>query len=113
MVIILAAAACDGGDENVTPGNNGSPSSLDCSTNPATFSDANAIIQSSCARSSSCHGSGSHSGPGELTSYQKIFNARTTIRSAVKSGDMPLGSSLSSAQRNTIVCWIDNGAMNN
>ena len=114
-VLILAEGACDGGDDNITPVNPNNPGSTtsDCSTNAATFADANAIIQSSCSRSSSCHGNGSQSGPGALTSYGQIFNARTSIRSAVKSGAMPRGITLSAAQKNTIICWIENGAANN
>ena len=68
---------------------------------------------SSCAFSSGCHGSGSTNGPGVLTSYTSVFNARTAIRSAVASGSMPQGSSLATNQKNSILCWIDSGAPNN
>jgi len=36
---------------------------------------------------------------------------QVAIRSAVLSGAMPLGGSLSTAQKNTIACWIDHGAV--
>lgn len=67
-IVLFSGEACDS-DGNVTPDTNNS--SVDCSTNPATFAAANVIIQSSCSRSSSCHGNGSQSGPGALTSYDK------------------------------------------
>jgi hypothetical protein len=87
-------------------------SSPDCSV-PKTFSaDAAPIFQAKCALSG-CHGAGSSNGPGELTSYQKIFNARNDIRNAVVTRLMPQGGSLTDAQLNSIVCWIDNGAPNN
>jgi hypothetical protein len=75
--------------------------------------DVNPIFQASCAFAAGCHGNGSVNGPGELTSYSKIFNARSDIRSAISSGEMPLNSSLSATEKNAILCWIDNGAPNN
>lgn len=95
--------------------NNSGGGTLDCSTvaNKAFSADVNPIIQASCATNSSCHGSGSVNGPGSLTSYTAIFNSRTGIRSAVSSGSMPKNSTLSTSQKNAILCWIDGGALNN
>lgn len=89
-------------------------SGTDCSTVTTTFA-ANVLplIQTSCNANSSCHATGSSRGPGALTTYQQIYNNRSSIRSSVLSGSMPQGSSLSSAQKNIIICWIDNGAANN
>jgi hypothetical protein len=89
-------------------------STVDCSGPAKSFAtDVNPIIQSSCSMDSDCHGSGSHSGPGELMTYSQIFNARSAIQSAVASGFMPLDGSLSTSEKNTILCWIDNGAADN
>jgi hypothetical protein len=82
-------------------------------TNKAFAADVNPIIQSSCANNIACHSSGSVNGPGALTSYTAIFNSRTSIRSAVSSGSMPKNSTLSTNQKNSILCWIDSGAPNN
>jgi hypothetical protein len=91
-----------------------STSSVDCSGTTKSFSsDVNPIIQATCATNSACHGSGSNNGPGELLTYSEIFNARSSIRSAVLSGSMPKTGSLTTAQKNAIICWIDNGAANN
>lgn len=92
----------------------GSGTSVDCSTvtNKAFAADVNPIIQSSC-NIIGCHASGSGSGPGPLTNYTQVFNARSTIRTAVASGRMPQGNTLSSSQKNSITCWIDSGAPNN
>lgn len=108
--LILFACTKEGGGNNTSGGG-----TLDCSTvtNKAFALDVNPIIQSSCASSSSCHGSGSVSGPGALTSYSAIFNSRTSIRSAVSSGSMPKNSVLTTSQKNSILCWIDNGSPNN
>ena len=89
-------------------------SSIDCTGNAKSFTtDVNPIIQNSCATNSGCHGSGSHNGPGELLTYTEIFNSRSAIRPAVLSGAMPQAGSLTTAEKTSIICWIDNGALNN
>jgi hypothetical protein len=92
----------------------GGGASVDCATvtNKAFAADISPIIQSTCAVSG-CHAAGSFNGPGALTSYTEIFNSRTAIRTAVASGRMPQGGSLSTGQKNSIICWIDGGAPNN
>lgn len=94
--------------------NKGGSSNVDCSTvsNKAFAADVNPIIQNSC-NLSGCHAAGSTNGPGPLTNYTEVFNARSRVRSAVSSGIMPQGSSLSTSQKNSITCWIDSGAPNN
>jgi uncharacterized membrane protein len=89
-------------------------SSVDCSTvsNKAFAADVNPIIQASC-NIVGCHAAGSSNGPGALTNYSEVFNSRSRVRSAISSGSMPQGSSLSASQRNSIICWIDNGAPDN
>lgn len=105
LVFITACSKGKGTDSNSNPN--------DCSTASKTFAtDVKQIIQASCA-SAGCHGTGSSRGPGELTSYAQIFSARTAIRSAVISGAMPKNGSLTTAQKNSIICWIDNGALDN
>lgn len=87
---------------------------VDCSTvtNKAFAADVNPIIQSTCAVSG-CHATGSGNGPGALTTYSQISAAASRIRTAVANGSMPQGGSLSTSQKNSIICWIDNGAPNN
>ena len=103
--IYLISCSKDGGDDNDT---------VDCSTvtNKAFAAHVNPIIQSSC-NVASCHAAGSTNGPGPLTNYTEVFNARVAIRSAVSSGTMPKSSSLPASQKNSIICWIDSGAPNN
>lgn len=90
------------------------PFTVNCSTvtNKAFAADVSPIIQSSCAISG-CHASGSTNGPGELTNYLQISSAASNIRSAVSTGRMPQTGTLSSAQKSSIICWIDSGAPNN
>ena len=92
----------------------GGTTTVNCAsvTNKAFAADVNPIIQSSCAISG-CHAAGSTNGPGALTNYTQISTAAASIRSAVSSGRMPQGSTLSSAQKSSIICWIDSGTPNN
>lgn len=86
---------------------------IDCSTSKSYATDVSPVFQSSCSYNSSCHGSGSSNGPGALVSYEQIYNNRASIRSAVSSGSMPQGGSLSSSAISAIICWIDAGASDN
>jgi hypothetical protein len=94
--------------------NGGGAFTVDCNTvtNKAFAANISPIVQSSCAISG-CHAAGSGNGPGALTTWAQISAASTRIRQAVASGTMPQGSTLSTAQKNSIVCWIDSGAPNN
>lgn len=107
---LFISCSKDGG----SGGGGGGGTTVDCNTvaNKAFAADVNPIIQNSC-NLGGCHAAGSANGPGPLTNYNQVFNARTTIRSAVSSGRMPQGSSLSAAQKNSLLCWIDSGAPNN
>lgn len=107
----LGIAGCS--KENGGAGGGGG-ATLNCSSvpNKAFAADVNPIIQTVCA-AAGCHANGSSNGPGALTNYTEVFNARTQIRSAVSSGFMPQGSTLGTAQKNAILCWIDSGAPNN
>ena len=94
--------------------NNNENGSIDCSNVAKSFlTDVNPIIQSTCATGSSCHGTGSINGPCALVTYSAIANAHADIRSAILSGLMPKNGSLTTTQKNTIICWIDNGTLNN
>ena len=108
LIIVVACSkksgSSDGGGINNT---------VDCSIVPKSFSTNVQPITSTRCAVSGCHDAGSNNGPGPLTTYQQIFNARSLIRSAVSTKLMPQGSSLTQDQINTITCWIDNGAQNN
>jgi hypothetical protein len=106
-IITIVAIAC-------SKGSSGMVASVDCSGGTKSFmTDVSPIIQSTCATGSNCHAAGSNNGPGPLTTYQQVVNARASIRSAVINGTMPKDGRLSASQINVIVCWIDNGAANN
>lgn len=94
--------------------NGGGTTTVDCSTvtNKAFAADVNPIIQGTC-NISGCHAAGSFNGPGALTNYAQISAAGSSIKTSVSSGRMPQGGSLSTAQKNSIICWINSGTPNN
>ncbi len=113
LAVLISAATllsyCSGDkDETLNPGGNA------CDGVNANFAaHVQPILTTSCATNSSCHGDGSANGPGPLTNYTQAKNAATQIQSAVTSGRMPKNGSLTTAQKNTINCWVNAGAPNN
>ena len=60
------------------------------------------LMQSFCV---SCHSN--------YSSYSQVKSSSASIRSTIVNGSMPKGTSLTTDQKNNIVCWIDAGAPNN
>ena len=111
VTVFAIGCAKDSGD---IPGTPGQPNQTDCNQLSSKFnSDISPIIQTKCATSSGCHGSGSFNGPGELTSFNQIKNAANSIKTAVNNGRMPLNNSLTALQLQQINCWVNGGAPNN
>ena len=108
---VIVISSCSKGDSDDPPNNNNN--NIDCTGSPKTFSgDVNPLVQSVC-NTPACHVSGSTNGPGPLTNYTQVFNARAQIRSAISSGFMPQDRTFTAAQKSAFICWIDNGAPNN
>ena len=98
--IILAAAcmaflgACQKSSATFSP---------DCGSTVKSFAtDVLPVMNSKCA---GCHG--------QFSSYSQIAGDKANIRSQIADGTMPRGASLSTTEKNNIICWIDNGALNN
>lgn len=110
VVVILSLAFI----ASCSKGASGNNNTIVCDgvTTKTFATDVNPIIQTFCNQSS-CHNPGSINGPGALTNYAEVFNARTNIRGQVQSGLMPQNTTLTATQRNIIICWIDSGAPNN
>jgi hypothetical protein len=58
-----------------------------------------------CGHLCPLHNAGSFNGPGALTNYTAIFTNRVAS-AAVANGSMPKNSSLSTNQKNAILCWL-------
>jgi hypothetical protein len=98
---------------NITSCTTNETINISCNGTSVKFSEANPIIQANCATTPSCHAAGSTRGPGPLVTYSQIFAAKNAIKTTVANGEMPQGATLSNEKRNAIVCWIENGAVNN
>lgn len=110
--IPIMVLSCSKSSDN--SGSGGGSSTNNCSGVANKFAaDVNPIIQTKCATNAGCHGSGSTSGPGPLLTYTQISNAKTAIKTAVNNGTMPQTGSLTTAQKNSIICWVDAGGLNN
>jgi hypothetical protein len=59
------------------------------------------------------HATGASNSGGVLTNHAQISSKASSIKASILNGSMPKGSSLTTAQKQAVVCWIDNGAMNN
>jgi hypothetical protein len=107
VILITVLLSCKKSSSN-------NSTTVDCTNSTAKFStDASPVIMSKCATNSSCHASGASNSGGVLTTYTLIVAKKSNIRSSIINGSMPQGSSLTTAEKQAIVCWIDNGALNN
>jgi hypothetical protein len=86
--------------------NNTSNSSYtpNCSSTKSFSADVLPLINASC-NTSGCHNN--------YSNYAQINAGKTSIRSRVINGTMPKNSTLTNAQKDVIICWIDAGAPNN
>lgn len=103
LTLILLFVSCTTNDVMEEP-------PIACEGTSFTFDDVSPIIETSCAKDSGCHGFGSVHGPGALTNYQQVFNARGDIKSSVENGTMPEDGRLSTETKRAIICWIEAGA---
>lgn len=124
ILVILASflliASCSkggsdgGGGGGGTGGGGGGGTTVNCTGVANAFAaNVNPIIQSTCATDATCHGAGSANGPGPLLTYTQISGASVNIKTAVASGTMPKVGTLTTAQKNSIICWINSGSPNN
>jgi hypothetical protein len=54
--------------------------------------------------------SGCHS---NFSTYASLSADKSNVSAMIESGNMPRGSSLSTAQKDAVICWISSGAPNN
>ena len=109
---LIAACSKGGSDDGGTGGGGGG--TVNCTGVASAFA-ANVlpIIQSTCATNATCHGAGSANGPGPLLTYSQISGFAGSIKTAVANGTMPKTGTLTTAEKNSIICWVNAGAPNN
>ncbi|MBI1783351.1 MAG: hypothetical protein HYR66_18605 [Sphingobacteriales bacterium] len=110
-VVLTVLFSCSKGNSTSGGTNNGGGgTTVDCSTINAKFNaDVLPIIQGSCAITG-CH-NGTQSP--RLTTYDEIAANASIVNSQVQSGIMPKTGSLTTSQKNIIICWVQSGALNN
>ena len=97
IVILLCGAmfvSCKKDSSSYTPDCSGTAKSYATNVVPLFTSECNG-----------CHS--------EYSTYTGISADKSNIRSSIVSGSMPKKSSLTDAEKNNVVCWIDAGALNN
>jgi len=64
--------------------------------------DVAPIISTYC---SNCHSN--------FSNYTSLAADKSNVSAMIESGNMPRGASLSTAQKDAVICWISSGAPNN
>lgn len=107
----IVFAACDKKDDTTSGGGN---TGISCSGVTATYAaNASPVIVSKCATNSSCHATGAVNSGGVLTTHAQIAARKDAIKAAIVNGSMPKNGTMTTAEKQAVVCWIDAGAMNN
>lgn len=79
-------------------------------TTPSFSSEVNPVLQQKCI---SCHGDVMPRGNVSLSNYSKVAANKSAVRKIFVSTTAHEGVSVTTAQRNTVCCWIDSDAPNN
>jgi len=80
------------------------------STTPSYATDVVPVLQQKCI---SCHSDAMPRGNVSLGSYTKVYTNKSATRNIFASSTAHEGVSLTTAERNTVCCWIDSNAPNN
>jgi len=114
VISVIIFTACSKSDSS---GNNAGPGggiSFSCTGITAKFSsDVQPILNTVCSINSTCHAGGSVNSGGPLTTYAEVNAKKSNIRAQILSGAMPQTGTITQAQINAFICWIDSGAPNN
>ncbi len=107
-------SSCSKSDSGGTTGGGGGAKTFTCTTTAPKFAaDVQPIVTSVCSTNSNCHASGSTNSGGAFTNYTQISGRSSNIRRTILDGSMPQSGTISQAQINAIICWIDSGTPNN
>ena len=98
-ILLLVSASC----KKTTNSISSSSYTPDCSGTAKSYkTDVAPLLTNNCV---GCHS--------QFSTYASVSASTSSIRSNIVSGNMPKSGTLTFAQKNAIVCWIDNGAPNN
>ena len=111
---VLVFTACSKSDTTAGGGTGSGTKTFSCvGISPKFSTDVQPILSSVCSINSSCHASGSTNSGGTLTTYAEVNAKKSNIKAAILAGTMPQTGSISQAQINSFICWIESGAPNN
>jgi len=80
------------------------------STTPSFSADVFPIMQQKCI---SCHNDANARGNVSLSNHTAIYTNKSATRAIFASSATHEGVSITTAQRNTVCCWVDSNAPNN
>ena len=80
---------------------------------PKFSADVQPILTTVCSINSNCHAGGSINSGGPLTTFAEVNVKKSNIRAQILAGTMPQSGTITQAQINAFICWIDSGAPNN
>lgn len=111
--VALVFTACSK-SETQASGNMGAGISFSCvGISPKFAADIQPVLITVCSINSNCHGAGSTNSGGAFTNHSEVSAKKSNIRAAILSGTMPQTGTLTQAQINAFICWIDSGGLNN
>ncbi|HMU09158.1 MAG TPA: hypothetical protein PKC54_04085 [Ferruginibacter sp.] len=111
--VILLSVSCSKSDPSNGSGGGGGITFSCVGISPKFSTDIQPILTTVCSINSNCHAAGSINTGGPFTTHAEVFAKRANIRGAILAGTMPQSGSLTQAQINAFICWIDSGATNN
>ena len=111
-LVFIACGKSDTGTGGGTSGGGGRTFSC-LGITPKFSADVQAILTTVCSINITCHAAGSTNSGGPFTTHADVFAKKSNIRAAILSGSMPQSGTISQAQVNAFICWIDSGAPNN
>lgn len=113
-IITITQFSCSKSDSGSGPNPNPTPTPIDCAgNNPGFNADVLPLVQTKCAINSDCHATGSTNSGGAFTNYAEVSAKASKIKTQVSAGTMPKTGSITAAQKAILVCWVNNGALNN
>ena len=112
LVIIASQVGCSKNSSGGYGGNTPPPTTSCAGVNPSFTADVLPLIQTKCAIAG-CHAAGSTNAGGPFTTFAQISAKASDIKAQVSAGTMPKSGTISASQKTTLICWVNNGALNN
>ena len=111
---VIIFMACSKSNNTTGGGGTGGGKTFSCvGITPKFVADVQPILTTVCSINSNCHAAGSSNSGGAFTNFNEVNAKKSNIRAAILNGTMPQSGTITQAQINAFICWIDSGAPNN